>query len=296
MLPNFLIIGAPRSATTFLKECASEHPQVYMAALGKYAPDIHFFDVCTDIGNETNFEKGIEWYRQLFQGATSETAIGEKTVHYLCDPRAPELISRYLPHARMIAILRNPIERAYSEYQYHMGRIPLNMGFLEACYAERTKRLTLLKAGFYYEQIMRYLGYFDRSQFLFLLYDDLQADPLGTVQRAFKFLDVDVGFVPSQVHQRVNAAMTKKRTGYCLRTLGGLVKQNFPRLFRLAQVVPVTRLIEEKIGRDSITDSKTPQYQSMSAEERTKLSSVYYEHDCRLADFLDRDLVGLWHN
>ncbi len=297
MLPNFMIIGAPRSATTLLKNCVSEHPEIYITSPQKGTTgDIHFFDVCTEISYDKNFEKGIEWYRQLFEGVTGETAIGEKTAHYLCDPKAPELISQYLPHARMIAILRNPIDRAYSDYWYHLGEIPYNMSFLEACYSERIKRLLLLEAGFYYEQIMNYLNYFDRSQFLFLLYDDLQADPLGMFYKVFKFLGVDTSFVPSQYNQRVNAAMGQKGTSYYLRLLGGFVKQNLPAVFQFAKYLPVTALIQEKIGRDSVVDSQKPQYQSMSAEERAKLSSVYYEHNCKLADFLNRDLISLWHS
>lgn len=299
MRPNFLIIGAPRSATTLLRNCVSEHPEAYMASLRKGykdAGDIHFFDVCTKITYDKNFEKGLEWYQQLFEGATNETAIGEKTAHYLCDPKAPELISQYLPHVRMIAILRNPIRRAYSDYCYHIGEIPRNMGFLEACYSERTKRLLLLEAGFYHEQILRYLEYFDPSQFLIVLYDDLQADPLGTIQKVFRFLGVDAGFIPSQYNQRVNAAMMQKGTSHYLRLFGGFVKQNFPRLFQLAKHLPVTYLIQERIYRDSITDSKKTQYRSMSAEERAKLSRAYYEPDCKLADFLNRDLARLWHN
>lgn len=297
MLPNFLIIGAPRSATTLLSKCFSEHPEIYMAALGQHSPgDIHFFNVSTEISYQENFQKGIAWYQQLFTGVTSEKAIGEKTAHYLSDPQAPAVIQQYLPDVRMIAILRNPIERAYSDYWYHLGEISYKMSFLEACFSEKTKRLLLIEAGLYYEQIMRYLEYFDRSRFLFLLYDDLQADSLGTIQNAYNFIGVNPDFVPVQYNQRINAALAFRGGSFYLRLFGGLVKQNLPRLFKLAGRLPITSLIQEKISRDNNTDSKESLYQTMSTKERTTLANFYYEQNYKLSELLEQDLIALWHS
>jgi hypothetical protein len=297
MLPDFLIIGAPRSATTFFMSCASEHPNIYMASLRDYGSgDIHFFDANTKISYEHNFEKGIEWYQQLFEKATTETVIGEKTAHYLCDPQAPDLIRRHIPKVQMIAILRNPVERAYSDYWYHIGEIPPGMSFLEACYSERTKRLLLLEAGFYYRHVRRYLEFFDRSQCLFLLYDDLKENPLQSLQRAFRFLKVDPDFVPSMYHQKMNVALMRKRGRYyCLRLFGGLIKQNCPTFFNLAKRLPIAHVIQARIAEERNVDSYERGYPSMSVEARTKLSAVYYEQNQKLANFLNRDLIQLWH-
>jgi hypothetical protein len=295
MLPNFLIIGAPRSATTFLSRCASDHPEIFVACLEKHGTwDVHFFDVCTEMTLERHFEKGLEWYEQLFRGATNETAIGEKTAAYLCDPQAPELIHQYLPDVRMIAILRNPVERAYSHYLRIAGQLPLGMSLLEACFSERGRKNFLLESGFYYEHIMRYLELFDRSRFLFLIYEDLRAAPLDALQRVFRFLGVNPGFVPSQHDRRINAVLSRRHASHYLRLLGGFVKGRFPRLFLMARRSQLTLLLEEKIGRDSDVDPGASRYPSMSADDRARLSDVYSGHNRRLSAFLGRDLVGLW--
>jgi hypothetical protein len=169
------------------------------------------------------------------------------------------------------------------------------MSFLEACFSDRTKRL-ILEAGFYYGQILRYLQFFDRSRFIFLVYDDLQSDPLGTFQEVFETLGVDTGFIPAQHDRRINVGLSEQHASYYLRMVGGLVKRSFPHLFTMARRSLITRFLEKKIGRDSDVVSKKPLYLGVSRDDRTLLSEVYYEHDARLSEFLNRDLVGLWHN
>jgi hypothetical protein len=170
------------------------------------------------------------------------------------------------------------------------------MSFLEACFSEAGKRLLLLEAGFYYEQIERYLRFFDRSRFLFLVHDDLEADPLGALRRAFEFVGVDPAFVPTQYRLRINAMMSQERVGFYLRRMGGLLKRKVPRLFSLAKHLPVARLVQKRIDRDGTTGLTKPGYPPMSAEDRSRLSRVYYDHDERLSEFLKRDLVSLWHS
>ncbi len=291
--PNFLIIGVPRSATTYLSRNASEHPEIFVASRLKHGPgDVPFSDVSTSLMRPHNSEKGLEWYWRLFEGATTERAVGEKTARYLCDPKAPELIRHHLPAVRMIAVLRDPVERAYSAYRYFRGAIPSSMGFLDACYSDSTKPLMLLEAGFYHEQVMRYLGHFDRSQFLFLLYDDLQTDPLGSVQRVYTFLGVDATYVPSGYQQRVNVTL-HRGAAHHLRSFALFLKQKSPRLHRLLK--PAVPMVEEIIGlgsRAALADTRYPQ---MSPQDRAELRAVYLESDQKLSAFLDRDLIALWH-
>jgi hypothetical protein len=296
MLPNFLIIGAPRSATTYLARCASEHPEIYVAFSDEYGSgDVHFFDVCTPVSLQENFKRGIEWYEQLFAAVSGETAVGEKTVHYLSDPKAPQLVKEYLPGVRLIAILRNPVDRAYSEFVYSEGRIPEHVDFLDACFSESSEHHGLLEVGCYYEQIQRYLRCFDRSRLLILLYDDLQVDALATLQEVFEFLGVDGTYAPAQRHQRINATLSEHHLSFHLRRAGRFVKRRFPGLFLAARQSRLTRWVEEKVGRDSDVDAGAPLYPSLAAQERTVLLNHYYHHNRRLSELLGRDLIRLWH-
>jgi hypothetical protein len=106
-LPNFVIIGAPRSGTTSLAHSLSQHPEVFVTMQVK---ELHFFD--------TNFDRGLDWYRQQFSGADAAAAkaAGEATPTYMYDETAMSRMAETVPDARLIAILRNPVDRAYSHY------------------------------------------------------------------------------------------------------------------------------------------------------------------------------------
>lgn len=106
-LRNFLIVGAMRCGTTFLAHCLGAHPDIYIPR----AKEIHYFDV--------HFEKGPEWYKRKFSGAKKEHAVGEATQSYMYLDYVPPRIASLLPDARLIAILRNPVDRAYSHYWFH---------------------------------------------------------------------------------------------------------------------------------------------------------------------------------
>src|ERR1051326_983405 len=102
-LPTFLIIGAGRSGTTSLARYLGSHPHVFMAR----AKEMHFFD---------SDSKTREWYRPRFAEARRQTAVGEATPNYLYEPAAIKRMAAIVPEARLIAILRDPVDRAYSHY------------------------------------------------------------------------------------------------------------------------------------------------------------------------------------
>ena len=112
--PNFLVIGAQRSGTTWLDTALRAHPQVYLPERRK---EIHYFD--------EHYSRGAEWYREFFSAAAARPglkAIGEVTPRYLFDPLVPQRIAGDFPSMRLIAILRNPADRAYSQFCMYVGR------------------------------------------------------------------------------------------------------------------------------------------------------------------------------
>ena len=120
VLPNFLIIGAAKSGTTSLYSYLNQHPQVYFSPF----KEPRFFAL---EGKEVNYQgpsqvvnqkaiNTIDEYEKLFAGVTDEVAIGEASTLYLYSPEAPAKIKQYIPQVKLIAILRNPIDRAYSGY------------------------------------------------------------------------------------------------------------------------------------------------------------------------------------
>jgi hypothetical protein len=203
-MPNFFIVGAQKAGTTSLYHYLNQHPEVYMSP----RKEPHFFE-----GMHSEFRRpgrrnapvsDLAEYQALFEGASGEKAIGEASASYLFSPKAPGLIKSSVPDARLIAILRNPADRAYSNYLHcvQVGREPLG-SFAEALQAEQSRMrdrwgpLWYYKhKGFYYAQVKRYFDTFGRDQVGVWLYEDLRNDAFGTLGEVFRFLDVDERFVP----------------------------------------------------------------------------------------------------
>lgn len=210
IMPNFLIIGAAKAGTSSLYEYLKQHPQIWMSPV----KETNFFA----FEGETLDFRGpgdqdwissfsitkIEDYLNLFQGAENKIAIGEASPLYLYSPKAPERIRHYIPETKLIAILRNPVERAYSQFLMFLrdGREPL-YDFAEAIEQEETRILNnwewawqYIRVGFYSVQLQRYFDTFDRSQIRVYLFDDFKTSPNSILQDIFQFLGVDNSFIP----------------------------------------------------------------------------------------------------
>jgi hypothetical protein len=200
--PDFLFLGAPRSGTTLLYEALTQHPQLWLSPVKE---PLYFLDPAYPVWRVGTRSA----YEALFSGRRRDQRAGEASTLYLYDPTAPRRIREALPEARLLAVLRQPIDRAYSQYTFQrlLGTEPC-ASFEEALAAEPQRHnpfLRYLGVGRYAEQVERYLEHFPPDRLLILLYDDLRQDLSGTLQRVFDFLDVDAGVQPS-VRRGVNAS------------------------------------------------------------------------------------------
>jgi hypothetical protein len=107
-LPDFLIIGAQKAGTTSLHVSLRKHPDVWLPRM----KEVHFFDWA--------YTNGIDWYLEHFEDAGDETVVGETSPFYLFHPAVPERVAAVLPDAKLIAVLRDPVDRAVSHYQYQV--------------------------------------------------------------------------------------------------------------------------------------------------------------------------------
>lgn len=153
----------------------------------------------------------IESYRALFNGVSTEKAIGESSPSYLHSSKAVERIKYYVPDVKLIAMLRNPADRAYSHFLHHV-RIGVETArdFEEAFsnpgglrIGDWCPRRAQLSFGFYHEQLSRYHSFLRDGKMLVLLYDDFQRDQAGVVQEIFRFIDVTQTFIPG-ARKKVN--------------------------------------------------------------------------------------------
>jgi hypothetical protein len=303
-MSNFLIIGAARSGTTALWEYLNEHPQVYLctpkhtrffASEGKI-PDFAGPKPPGLGARSTNRAPyaiiNIEDYRALFDGVTSETAIGEASHSYLYTPGTPERIRNYVPDARLIAVLRDPVERAYSHFSFMVqnGREPAS-DFMQAIEEEEAGKrddwwptFQYLRVGFYYAQLRRYFDLFEPGQIKIYLQEDLRFDTLGVVQDAFRFLEVDDTYAPN-VAKSHNASGIPKNAA--LEALMG--RPNFvKRILRTYLPEEQRALISNKVAKIRARNlAKPPRLQR---ESREALVERYREDILGLQGLIQRDL------
>ena len=202
MLPNLVLLGAQKSATTFLLGRLAEHPEVHMVrdeVLCFEDPDYATFDPAD--------------LERLFESATTESTLGIKRADYLARPEVAPRIFRHLPEARLIAVLRDPVARAISAYFYYvrLGLLPLLpleegmrrllSGVAPAGYSRADD---ILEYGRYHTQLTRYLELFPRERLLVLTLEDLNRDVLATMRNVYEFLEVDPEYVPRQLTKNSN--------------------------------------------------------------------------------------------
>jgi hypothetical protein len=242
-LPNFLILGAQKAGTTALYAYLRWHPEV----TGPSFKEVSFFD--------RHYARGGRWYR-AHMPLRRRARVGEASPSYLFHPLAPERVARMLPDARLIAILRNPVERAFSHYQHERSLGRESLSFEEAVAREDERmqgevermladpsyfshawwNYTYVARGRYAEQLERWYAAFPRAQLLVLLTDELGADSSATYRSVLDFLAVTPHELPS-----------------------------YPRIFE----------------RD---------YDEMSAVAREQLQQIFAEPNRRLAELLGREL------
>jgi hypothetical protein len=168
--PDFVIIGATTSATTWLQRNLQQHTTVFMPG-----PETHYFS--------RFFERGPGWYGTFFEAAKPHQILGEKSNSYLDHPEAPLRLRAALPDARLIVQLRNPIDRAYADYcrHYRAGRVGEDVGHHLGGDSPEAERLRA--GGLYFRSISRFLELFPREQLCVTLYDDLDRELATVLQR-----------------------------------------------------------------------------------------------------------------
>ncbi len=287
-MPNFLIIGAMKSGTTALYYYLEQHPEVYMSPV----KEPNFF--CSqEQENAAGAVTHIGTYQHLFRGVSGEKAIGEASHCYLYEPRAAAEIRRYVPEAKLIAILRNPIERAYSHFLHMVrnGTEPLG-DFAQAlreeevgAYKERTFQ-DYIGRGLYYSQLKRYFGTFDREQVRVYLYEDLSDAPTNTVQDVFRFLEVDDSFVSDASLRRNVSGYPKYKTVDRLLTRQSRVKH--------AVKIYLPARLRWRLSRafDDLKSRNLVEPPPVRPEVRRQLIEVCREDVLKVQELINRDLSG----
>lgn len=218
VLPGFLVVGSQKCGTTSLFNYLAQHP----AVVPPLRKEIHFFD-----GYGGRYGRGIGWYRSTFptrwtmsaatRAAGRPAVTGEATPSYLDHPATPERVHQALPDVRLIALLRNPVDRAYSHYQMEVSRGDETLPFAEAVEREEERlagevdrvltdpsyfsrplsHFSYLRRGRYAEHLEAWTRLFPRERLLVLRAEDLYADPAAVYRRVLDFLGIPAAGEPS---------------------------------------------------------------------------------------------------
>lgn len=204
-LPNFVIIGAAKSGTTALYWYLQDHPEVYMSPLKEtnffaYGVDDHGRLLYGDPELHRFPIKTQDEYAELFTGAGNAKTVGEASPIYLECPEAAVRIGLLLPDAQIICGLRDPVDRAYSDYLMYLrnrGRRfqPEKEFQPSARWAQPDSHW--MQLGLYHDQLSRYYEAFPARNIHVFLFDDLKASEGEVVRGIYRFLEVDEGFAPN---------------------------------------------------------------------------------------------------
>ena len=213
LLPDLIVIGAQKAGTTSLHTWLAQHPQI----LPPFEKEVHYFDGGLEPGTD-NFAKGIDWYRAHFpnKAAATDTIAFETTPLYLFHPLVASRIKEQIPNAKLIAVLRNPVDRAVSHYFHTRRNGGENLSMVDAFAAEEQRlaaagqdyrsagyiRHSYKARGRYAEQLDRYMQLFAREQILIIDSEGLFARPADYMQRIYEFAGVDSGYAAGELKAR----------------------------------------------------------------------------------------------
>jgi hypothetical protein len=193
-LPTFLIIGAQKSATRWLRYNLGLHPEVFVAT-----EELWFFNNV----NHRFADRGVQWYREQFDGWNGEPVVGEATPGYMTLRHDPAHVARrigaLIPDVRLLALLRNPVDRAQSAmvHQIKRGRIPPNANLRDLVVGvdPAIRRMGFVPGSLYAASLEPYLERFG-DQLLVQLHDDIKTDPHGVYTTALTHIHASTDFVP----------------------------------------------------------------------------------------------------
>ncbi|MHA1294819.1 MAG: sulfotransferase family protein [Promethearchaeota archaeon] len=232
--PDFIGIGVIKAATTWIYVCLREHPEICVST----PKELHFFDELF------NYKKGIRYYLSFFRHCPKDKIIGEFTPSYISTTQAPSRIYRHFPNVKLLVFLRNPIERAYSEYKYNIEQkqaLSIYKTFEDILKKDRA----FLERGFYYRQLKKFFDYFPKENILTLFYKDLKKDPVKFLQKIYKFLDLkNTNFIPPLVNKRTNVTGT--------RVIQYKIPLITPLIYKIQSYITRSRLLKKLVDKSGI--------------------------------------------
>lgn len=273
-LPNFLYIGTSKAGSTWLYNVLDNHPDIYMAP-GKA---IYFF--CN------HYAKGFDWYSKHFEAAGQQKVVGEVSHNYLYSPEACRRIAALNSDMRLMACLRDPVDRAFSDYLDG-----LKNGQFEGSFEEELERVpSLIDRGRYARHLACYVEQFGLQRIHIGVFDELGANPDDFARKLFRFLKVEERELPRAQQKKIMPAgkprsklfaQLAKKASHTARSLG---------LRKLRGKIKTSRLARDILYRPYTPEEK-PQ---MAVETRLRLRQMFRDEIVALDLLLKTDFQQRW--
>ncbi len=305
-LPNFFIVGSAKSGTTSVYNYLKQHPDIFMSPI----KETHHFS--TDIDSKkfrpdyaANLNRNIDtwlngdqrkeifhafindWdkYVKLFKHAENQKAVGEVTNSYLYSTAAATNIHAKFPDGKIIMILRNPVDRAFSHFLMDLKSGRETGDFIDALKRDMAKPMkgwgisnVYFEIGLYYEQVKRYLEVFPKNQVKIILYDDYRNNAAKVLKEICEFLSINPAF-EFEFSKEHNKAMLPKSSAVTLmmkqRGLKNFVKDFFP------------KSLKKNLKKIFFTEKNLPK---LSTDDRKYLVELYKTDIQNLSKLINRDL------
>lgn len=266
--PDFVLAGSPKAATTWIHECFLEHPGIFVPE----TDSLKFFD--------TTYHRGIDSYREQFSEADPEQVVGESSPSYLLDHHAPQRIAKHLPDATLLFSVRNPVDRAFSQWWHGYSDRYWTYEF-EEIFQQHPPYQLWATPGFYDFHLSRYEEHFQDDQLHVFFFDDLVADDGAFIGEIFDTVGVDPDFMPSMIGETVNEAHHQGPN--LLKRTRNWVQNNASKTAR--------RVLSPFVsGTSSILLDRSTYEEGMAPEMRKQLEQVYREDVEALMERTGRDL------
>lgn len=295
-LPNFLIIGAAKSGTTALFQYLEQHPEVFLSDpkephfLALEGTQLNFRGPGDDHMMNSRAVTQLDRYAPLFAKAGNKRAIGEGSVSTLYYPESIGRIQKYLPGVKIICMLRQPADRAFSAFSYMQMRAYEPLDSFEEALRQEPERIAqgwhhiwhYRRMGLYYEQVKRFLDAFGKDRVRIYLFDDFKTNPRTILRDCFDFLDIDPNFEPTKEPAPLVSGKPKSQL------LQKVVNRatSLRKMLKLLLPSPLRDKMRKKFDQINL------QREKLEPQLRAELTASFRDDMLQLQDLINRDLAA----
>ena len=284
---DFICIGAQKSGTTFITSAFRAHPEIQLYE----NKELYFFSPKGEYqtrndGAHSNAHRDIGWYKQQFINDSRKK--GEISTHYILDPDSARKIRQAFPAIKVFAVLRNPVDRAFSQYNMERFKTVKESRSLMTIIRDEPDN-EILARGLYFKQLTPFLQEFPDDQLRIFLFDDVLNDPGLFFSQLFEHIGVDASVVPPGMNKRMNKSGAAKYP--LIPRFVRFVRQSLENLGLSSVVRGLTNIGVAKayLNFHNRYNKKAVDYE-MTMEERTALQNYYSDDIENLERMINRDL------